>query len=118
MSGLRALLIALSIVVLGLAVPSRGDAGHVAPHQCGVQSSSFARTCRPQAHGTCLRAAERGVAGITKALCDQQKAACSRCLGEIRVCISRIGHWPALTHSCGACKARFDTCYAIYYPKS
>lgn len=93
-------------------------ATHVASHQCGVHSSSFARTCRPSAHTSCLGAANRGVKGFTKELCEKRKAACTKCLGDIHACISRIGHWPALTHSCDKCKARFNTCYALWYPKA
>lgn len=93
-------------------------AGHVASNQCGVQSSSFARTCRPGAHKSCLGAVARGVAGFTADLCERRKAACSKCLGDIHVCISRIGHWPALTHTCDTCKTRFKLCYEALYPKS
>lgn len=93
------------------------EAAHVASHQCGVQSSSFARTCRPGAHASCLRAVERGVKGFTTQLCERRKSACSKCLGDIHACISRIGHWPKLTHSCESCKARFNTCYWLHYPK-
>ncbi len=94
------------------------EAGHTAPHQCGVQSSSFARTCRPGAFASCLGAMKRGVAGFTLELCEKQKSACGKCLAEIRTCISRIGHWPELTHNCDACRSRFDICYGIHYPKS
>lgn len=94
------------------------EAAHVASHQCGVQSSSFARTCRPGAHTSCLGAVERGVAGFTRDLCEKRKAACSKCLADIHACIARIGHWPKLTHTCDKCKARFDSCYAKRYPQT
>lgn len=88
----------------------------VQPHECGVKSSSFARTCHPSAHVRCFKAAERGVPGITKQKCEKRQAACRTCLGNINTCISRIGKWPKLTHTCEKCKARFDSCYAKRYP--
>lgn len=94
------------------------EAAHTASHQCGVQSSSFARTCRPSAHTSCLGAVARGVAGFTKDICEKRKAACSKCLADIHTCISRIGHWPKLTHTCDKCKARFNSCYDKRYPKT
>lgn len=103
---------------LGSWAPAPATAAHVAPHQCGVQSSSFARTCRPSAHASCLRAVERGVAGFTTALCEKRKAACTKCLADIHTCIGRIGHWPRVTHSCDKCKARFNRCYSRNYPKA
>lgn len=93
------------------------EAAHTASHQCGVQSSSFARTCRPGAHASCLGAVARGVAGFTKEICDKRNAACSKCLADVHTCISRIGHWPKLTHTCDKCKARFNSCYETRYPK-
>jgi hypothetical protein len=112
---LAGLLLAAGLFTM-VATP-RASAVHVAGHQCGVQSSSFARTCRPGAHATCLRAVARGVKGFTKGLCDKRQAACSKCLGDIRTCISRIGHWPKLTHTCEKCRKRFDACYDSRYPK-
>lgn len=112
------LLIALSACIFfALTVIPAAEAGHTAPHQCGVKSSSFARICRPSAHVSCMGAVSRGVAGFTKKFCDRRKAACSSCLANINTCISRIGHWPKLTHTCDKCKARFDTCIKRRYPQ-
>lgn len=110
-----AALVALSFWTVG---PQSGHAGHVAANQCGVQSSNFARTCRPGAHTSCLGAVERGVKGFSKEICEKRKAACGKCLAEIHTCIGRVGHWPKLTHTCQKCKARFDRCYARNYPKT
>lgn len=112
------LLVALSAcMILALIGPLPVEAAHTAPHQCGVKSSSFARICRPSAHVSCMGAVKRGVAGFTKKFCEQRKAACSTCLKNINTCISRIGHWPKLTHTCDKCKARFDTCIKRRYPQ-
>lgn len=104
-------LMAFAVVIITAA-----PATAVEPHECGVKSSSFARTCHPSAHVRCFKAAERGVAGITKQKCEKRKAACSTCLGNLHTCISRIGKWPKLTHTCDKCKARFGSCYARRYP--
>lgn len=96
------------------AVPASAD--HTKPHQCGVKSASFARTCRPGAHSSCVGAVKRGVKGFTADLCAARKAACLKCLGEVQVCIGRIGHAASVT--CGTCTAQFDACYAKHYPAS
>lgn len=93
------------------------EAKHIASHQCGVTSGSYARICRPGAHTSCLGAVKRGVKGFTLKLCEKRKAACSTCLANIHTCISRIGHWPKVTHTCGKCKARFDGCIKRRYPQ-
>lgn len=110
-------LTALAVLVACLVLPSALDAAHTAPHQCGVKSSSFARICRPGANASCLGAVERGVKGFTRAICDQRREACSKCLNDVQVCVSRIGHWPKLTHTCEKCTKRFDTCIEKRYPK-
>lgn len=107
---------AVCLIAFALVVVSAPVANAVEPHECGVKSSSFARTCHPSAHVRCFKAAERGVAGITKQKCEKRKAACSKCLGNLHACISRIGKWPKLTHTCDKCKARFNRCYALRYP--
>ncbi len=113
------LLLAMLFALAGwVAGPGTVDAAHVAAHQCGVKSASFARTCRPSAHTSCLGAVERGVAGFTKDLCEKRKAACSKCLADVHTCIARIGHWPKLSHTCDKCTARFNSCYAKRYPKT
>lgn len=114
----RTIFVLLALLLGAVALPSSpATARHVAAHQCGVTSGSFARICRPNAYSTCMRAVKRGVAGFTEKLCNDRKAACSRCLGDIHKCISRIGHWPKLTHSCDSCKARFDRCIKRRYPQ-
>ena len=115
----KSLLLALLFALAGWVVGAETvAAAHIAAHQCGVTSSSFARTCRPSAHTSCLGAVERGVTGFTKDLCDRRKAACSTCLADVHTCIARIGHWPKLTHTCAKCTARFENCYAKRYPKT
>jgi hypothetical protein len=113
----RTVLIIACIVQASLLIGA-ARAAHVASHQCGVTSSTFARICRPSAHASCLRAVKRGVAGFTEKVCADRKAACSTCLSRIHTCISRIGHWPVWTHSCDRCKARFDRCLKRRYPQT
>lgn len=111
------LVLASLLMALMTLVASPALARHIAAHQCGVQSSSFARICRPSAHTSCLGAVKRGVPGFTIRLCERRKSACSRCLADIQKCISRIGHWPRVTHSCEKCKERFDRCMKWRYPQ-
>lgn len=108
---LAACLLAISMVIL-----SAAPAAAVEPHECGVKSASFARTCHPSAHVRCFKAAERGVAGVTKQKCEKRRDACRTCLGNLNTCIKRIGKWPKLTHTCDKCKARFSSCYDRRYP--
>ena len=115
------LLFFVVMIPLGLAATGGGalapaEAKHIASHQCGVTSGSYARICRPGAHTSCLGAVKRGVKGVTVKLCAKRKAACSTCLANIHTCISRIGHWPKATHTCDKCKARFDGCIKRRYP--
>lgn len=119
MSRVIRVLLVLTSLALGLFVAGAptASAKHIASHQCGVKSSSFARICRPSAYVSCMGAVKRGVAGFSARLCEQRKSACSRCLSNIHACISRIGHWPKLTHNCDRCKARFDTCMKRLYPE-
>ncbi|MCB1505027.1 MAG: hypothetical protein KDJ47_08635 [Hyphomicrobiaceae bacterium] len=121
LAGIRVMfVVAFLLPVLALAFAAQtsapAEAKHIAPHQCGVSSGTFARICRPSAYPSCMRAVKRGVAGFSVKLCERRKAACSTCLANIFRCISRIGHWPKLTHSCDSCKARFDRCIKRRYP--
>lgn len=85
----------------------------VAHERCGVSSGNFARTCRPGSYNQCMRAAARGVAGVTAALCKRRQSACSMCLDAMFSCFKRIGHVSLAT--CDKCKSQFDVCYRTHW---